>query len=738
MRVRRAPSPRFGTALLLVLVLAILGSACFEETSERSTEGEPKAQRADGGSGDLRPSIVLVVVESLRTDVVASHGRDYSSPFDESTLSATPNIDALSDTGFRYAWAIAASPETAASHASIFSGLPADRHGVGMWAQPTAPGSLTMLAESLRDAGYQTAGFSENPMVGPEYGLAQGFETFEVPDAAEAASPIAAGKNAATRFGLVDRVRRWHSRRDPSRPFFLFVNLFDPHLPLHATASDPFLPDGVGKTRLSNLLATELRREICRKLPDPGTLEIIRGLYKSQVAAADRKLGTIVALTRTGTETKPITIVTADHGTHLGEGRLLGHQFAVDNRVLRVPLVVDGSPLGAGIVETPIAQRRLASSIRCWSGDSERCAEGLPGTEPDEPEAIVSIFGDERAELPPAAVVDTGSLGGYTNHARAICDRAGGPFGRAVSFIRPPMKMVWRVDAPPRLYDLGWDSAERSNQMERQPAIARTMHAEVGAFVRARQLDRVLRDQPEGPLLERAAAAYDAARAALLADAETQTDAVWFTQLLLRDRDDPELERWVEEQIPLHREDPFFPIIAPAEAAPKPLPSDPGHGLIKWGVYLLAAVADPEPIALRYLNDYLGMTEMTGYILTHQVSALEWARAKHRPLASEVYDRLPVLLARIEEEHAEDTVFSDLWVERAAFLTAFGEPTSAQIERWTSVLVENHLGNGDWGDGATEIHFDGQSMVGDHEREHARGMAMIVLAHYLATQPGAG
>jgi hypothetical protein len=162
-----------------------------------------------------------------------------------------------------------------------------------------------------------------------------------------------------------------------------------------------------------------------------------------------------------------------------------------------------------------------------------------------------------------------------------------------------------------------------------------------------------------------------------------------------------------------------------------------GHGLYKWGNYIGASVQGPDEIALPQLDEYLAM-DAEGYILTHQLSALEWARAMGRPLSAATLARGPELLAKITQEHAANTHFSDLWTEQAAFLTVFGDPIPATIEKWAAFIVEHHLENGDWGNSGAVMTFDGHSTIYDHSREHVRGLAMIVLAHYLALTSSEG
>ncbi len=292
------------------------------------------------------------------------------------------------------------------------------------------------------------------------------------------------------------------------------------------------------------------------------------------------------------------------------------------------------------------------------------------------------------------------------------------------------MKLTWREGGRYQLFDLSWDPAERADQLERQPEVAARLRSELDAFVAESGLTRPTRLRLEGSLRQQAEASWEAARNAVLASPRTEVDAVWFTRLALEHRPDPELESWIAGQIPLHEGEPFYPILAPTERSKKPLGEDPGRGMVRWTNYLIASVADPEPLAMRYLADYLAL-DASGYILTHQLTALVWAEATGRRVPEALRAKRGRLLERIAAEQAADDLFSDLWVERAAFLSAFGEPDRATLESWVRKIVENHLGGGDWGDGASEIEFDGHALVAHHAREHLRGLAMVVLARYL-------
>ena len=742
---RRTPS---ALAVLLTAVASIL--ACSEpETSDSAASAKPNA--GAGAGGDAPPSIVLIVAESLRTDAVGSYGKDRQSPLPLGDSSVTPKIDEIARRGTRYAWAISASPSTVTSHASIFTGLPPQEHGAGLWTEVGAPEDLEMLAETLAAQGYETIGFSENPIAGPEFGLDQGFQRFVTPDPEGLAKRLSEGHSGTRNFKTISRIERWLKGRDASRPYFLFVNLADAHLPLEHREGNRFLPKDLAPHRLDDALAMRPQKfRLCRNLPDSEALEVLAALYLEEVAAADRKIGEIESLLRDDANSAngraPITIITADHGTHLGEQELLGHEFAVDNRTLRVPLVVvgpDSIATPGTVVETPIAQRRIAQSIRCWSGNEADCADGLPRNDTEaaarEPAPIISIAGNETIMRPPAFVVDSGFLDGKSHYSSAYCELEDGYWGRAISYLTPPHKFIWRQYGPEALYDLSWDPAEKSDQLQRLKDVADSMTRDVEGFIAAHRIDQVHRIAPDGqPLLERAAEAFLAGRKAMLADQTVATDVVWFAQEILKDRPDSELAAWVEHQIPLHTDDLYYPIIDPTRLSKVEVPEQLPRGLLKFGFYLLAAVGGPDSRAIPVFEEYLAIEDAEGYVLTHQLSGLEWARALDRPFPESTYARSAEFVTRIREEHDSDDRFRDLWAERAAFLTLFGNPNAEELAAWTEKLVDYHLGNGDWGHFATYMAFDGGSSVGEHPRAHVRGMSMIVLSRYLATHGDVG
>ena len=71
----------------------------------------------------MRPSLLLVVLDTPRMDAVSAYG------FAEKT---TPSFDTLAREGLLYRWALAPAPWTAPSHATLFTSVGPDQHGVGI------------------------------------------------------------------------------------------------------------------------------------------------------------------------------------------------------------------------------------------------------------------------------------------------------------------------------------------------------------------------------------------------------------------------------------------------------------------------------------------------------------------------------------------------------------------------------------------------------------------------------
>jgi arylsulfatase A-like enzyme len=296
-----------------------------------------------------RPNIVFIVLDTVRADHLSSYG--YLRP-------TTPNLDRLARRGVLFENAIASTSWTLASHASMFTGLLPHQHGAD-WAAPLPPGPRT-LAEVLRSGGYATAGFAANfDYCQSGWGIARGFETYD--DDSESLRRNLAGTLLGTaliqpayqnfcRFDYLERqdaraindeVFRWFRRR-PDRPFFLFINYFDTHVPY---LTQPPYDHRFGK--ISNKLVHKLFNALQGPEPPseltPAERATLIAGYDNCLAYLDEQVGRLLDfLDRSPEGRNTIVIVTSDHGEAFGEQGFYSHGYSLYREVVHVPLVIAG------------------------------------------------------------------------------------------------------------------------------------------------------------------------------------------------------------------------------------------------------------------------------------------------------------------------------------------------------------------------------------------------------------
>jgi arylsulfatase A-like enzyme len=289
------------------------------------------------------PNVVLIVLDTTRADHIGAYGHRGN---------LTPNLDRLGVEGTLYENAISPAEWTVPSHASLFTGLYPVTHGASFAQHRWLDDEFVTLAEMMKGEGYQTVGLSANPYI-HESNLDQGIDHYVFLQHSEPSKlhRVALAVGFPRRWAdkgstlAVEEFERWlHGSYDPERPFFLFINLMEPHWryfpPWRQRAAH--LPDGVGyweATRLSarfygvNWLAGQRANGQVGKA--------IRALYAGEVAYQDEQVGRLVTMIRESIDLEnTLLIITADHGENLGEANRWDHVFAVNDYLIHVPLVI--------------------------------------------------------------------------------------------------------------------------------------------------------------------------------------------------------------------------------------------------------------------------------------------------------------------------------------------------------------------------------------------------------------
>ncbi len=327
--------------LVRMVTLPAIGLVVITASAFRAKDAVSE-RRANANLGSARasaPNVVLIVMDVVRAADVSLYGYERQT---------TPNLERFAQQSVVFDNAISTSPWTLPSHASMFTGhypheLSAD------WNEPLDDAFPT-LAERMRDHGYVTGGFVGNYFYGmPEYGLNRGFIHYESRrvNLATVMNASAFGSRLVRVFNqFANRYRRpemrraetinhrvldWLPRRS-TRPFFIFVNYIDAHLPY-----DPPPPYDL-KFTLTEPPARGHRRG------QRATESEVRGLrdaYDGAIAYEDEQLAALLrGLKRRGQLANTVVIITSDHGEEFGEHGWVTHGNGLYLPAVHVPLLV--------------------------------------------------------------------------------------------------------------------------------------------------------------------------------------------------------------------------------------------------------------------------------------------------------------------------------------------------------------------------------------------------------------
>ncbi len=341
-----------------------------------------------------QPDIILLVLDTLRADRLMTYG---------GRQPIAPHLDALAQECATFQMAISPAQWSIPAHASLFTGVYPSVHQL-FQTHAVLPATLPTLAERLREAGYFTAAFCNNPLVGViNNGLRRGFDSFLNYSGLLTSRPNRAD---ALPTSLIDRYRQWFKRqltefatavqdvfgrsdflfelsltplmvplwqtalsfkgntprslRDAAqvlvarrdapkdKPIFAFINLMDNHMPFRAPRHlvERFAPQVLTDRKAQRFLRRFNADSFGWLAPledafDEDDARTLAGMYDAQVAMQDEHLAEFFERLRcSGRLDDALLIILSDHGEHLGEHRLIGHTISLYNALIRVPLLV--------------------------------------------------------------------------------------------------------------------------------------------------------------------------------------------------------------------------------------------------------------------------------------------------------------------------------------------------------------------------------------------------------------
>ena len=383
-------------------------------------------------------NVLLVTVDSLRTDAIEPYGGEYD----------TPTFSALAERGTVFENAFAHGNWTPMSFPSILASRPvfADTGRIGVDGE-----GVTTLAERLQAAGVATGGFNAaNGFLTEHWGYDDGFDDFDafVGGSADgrAGEFVAAHPTWGAWLQLVtspfrrvgNRLRGGSDEQpftDASRmldvereatsfveetdePFFLWVHYMDAHTPY--VPAPRYLREitdrRVGKARM---LIAHVRTGLGWSVGDR-TLADLRTLYQAAVRQVDASLERLLSsLDAAGLTDDTAVVVAGDHGEEFMDHGHLAHYPKLYDELVHVPLLVDVPGLPAGRVPDPVGLDAVPPTV-CdllgvdpapeWVGESllPTVRDGV--APPDDPVVTVTVRGEDVTQQPIPRSLDEGDL----------------------------------------------------------------------------------------------------------------------------------------------------------------------------------------------------------------------------------------------------------------------------------------------------------------------------------------
>lgn len=199
-------------------------------------------------------------------------------------------------------------PVTLPAHCSLLTGTTPPFHRVRDNINYRLGDSNDTLAEILREDDFQTAAFVGAFMLDSNFGLDQGFDTY---------NDDMHGNNGATSFsqanqrtaGQVNRAATEWLESHHGQPFFLFLHYYDPH-----AFYGP---------------------------PEPFASQYAKDPYAGEIAYTDHCIGQLISTLKSmGVYDSTLIVITSDHGESLGEHGEKTHSYFIYQSTIQIPLII--------------------------------------------------------------------------------------------------------------------------------------------------------------------------------------------------------------------------------------------------------------------------------------------------------------------------------------------------------------------------------------------------------------
>ncbi|PCR90473.1 sulfatase [Natrinema ejinorense] len=330
------------------------------------------------------PNVIFLVSDAARARNFSAYGYDRPT---------SPNLEQIASESTLYTNAIATAPWTVPSHASMFTGVYTSKHHATR-SSPSIRSDLNTLPELLQREGYKTYCITANHLLASNNGLNDGFdETYITTRLFPTNTKYGSVKSSFAENGfsttflsdIIEFVRNEGSFRDVANlgykfavsqtngdivgerrrtpkgsegnvkklvdimesgnePFFTYLNFMETHLK-YLPPKEHFL--SVAPTKHSDVDYSDVNQDP-RLYNYAKAVEmseedfaLLQSFYDGTIRHTDYLIGKLYReLSERDLLENTMFIVVGDHGENLGDFGQMGHSLALNDAVVRVPLLI--------------------------------------------------------------------------------------------------------------------------------------------------------------------------------------------------------------------------------------------------------------------------------------------------------------------------------------------------------------------------------------------------------------
>ncbi|MBD3247556.1 sulfatase-like hydrolase/transferase [Candidatus Pacearchaeota archaeon] len=267
-----------------------------------------------------KPNIIIIMMDTVRAKDLPMYGGRAKMPF----LSKFANKTRI------YTQAYSVANWTLPSHGSLFTGVYPNKHGLDGWDKQLNK-SYKTLAERLKEEGYSTTFYTENPFLCEKYDIIRGFDKYHYVD---------------KDIGVDTKIDTKYLKKN--KPFLLFVNFMTAHFPYRINLS--FL-NKMSRKEANELLFRSDYFGVRKIKNNEDYLKIKKKwnkVYLSTLEYLDFQLSNVFnKLKKKDLLKNSLVIMTSDHGEQIFDNEkitkqrdfVLGH-YCCYNSTIKIPLII--------------------------------------------------------------------------------------------------------------------------------------------------------------------------------------------------------------------------------------------------------------------------------------------------------------------------------------------------------------------------------------------------------------